>query len=417
MSQVEHQLRGAGDDRDDRGLATDRTDRSNVAVPHPDLVDRQRDREAAGVQQNRPLLDVERATVPDVNRIAINASQRPATVECIVVSMVDDRLPRDFHQTRLRRRPPRDFADPAELEQFWGQAWGAVDEVGPLRSVLVRTPGAEFGLVRENAYDPALDAFVDPDGRWYWTGSIPPDLRRVRTQHEGLVAALREEGVDVVIASPSRPDDIKAIYVRDPLTCVPGGIVVGRMSPEVRAGEEADIVPVVAAAGVPVLGTIGGRGTLEGGSVVKLRPGLMAVGRSIRVNQEGIDQLRGLVRPAGWEVMEIPIAGFSIHLDLHLAMIDSDLALVEPSGLPYDFLAWLEEQGFEVVWVHPDEAWGVNCLTLRPRRVLMSTDAPRTSERLEARGVEVVTVAYDELQRNGGGVHCSTMELRRDPAQ
>jgi hypothetical protein len=25
-------------------------------------------------------------------------------------------------------------------------------------------------------------------------------------------------------------------------------------------------------------------------------------------------------------------------------------------------------------------------------------------------------VPYDEIEKNGGGVHCSTMELRRDPA-
>ena len=31
--------------------------------------------------------------------------------------------------------------------------------------------------------------------------------------------------------------------------------------------------------------------------------------------------------------------------------------------------------------------------------------------------VEVGLVAYDELQNNGGGVHCSTMELIRDPAR
>ena len=41
---------------------------------------------------------------------------------------------------------------------------------------------------------------------------------------------------------------------------------------------------------------------------------------------------------------------------------------------------------------------------------------PRTIERLRAHGVEVVTVPYDEIQKGGGGVHCSTMELVRDPA-
>ena len=55
-------------------------------------------------------------------------------------------------------------------------------------------------------------------------------------------------------------------------------------------------------------------------------------------------------------------------------------------------------------------------LCLRPGRVLMAEGSPRTGERLEAAGVEVATVPYDEIHKNGGGVHCSTMELIREPA-
>jgi N-dimethylarginine dimethylaminohydrolase len=47
----------------------------------------------------------------------------------------------------------------------------------------------------------------------------------------------------------------------------------------------------------------------------------------------------------------------------------------------------------------------------------MAAGSPRTAERLSSAGVEVLLVAYDELQNNGGGVHCSTMELIREPAR
>ena len=46
----------------------------------------------------------------------------------------------------------------------------------------------------------------------------------------------------------------------------------------------------------------------------------------------------------------------------------------------------------------------------------MAEGSPRTAERLARAGVEVVTVPYDEIHKNGGGVHCSTMELVREPA-
>jgi N-dimethylarginine dimethylaminohydrolase len=110
------------------------------------------------------------------------------------------------------------------------------------------------------------------------------------------------------------------------------------------------------------------------------------------------------------------MCGYSIHLDGHFAMVDVDKALVDPTGLPYWFLDRLGELGIEGVWCHPDERWAINALAVRPGRIIMSDGNPRTAERLEQRGVEVVVVPYDEIEKNGGGVHCSTMELRRDPA-
>jgi N-dimethylarginine dimethylaminohydrolase len=46
--------------------------------------------------------------------------------------------------------------------------------------------------------------------------------------------------------------------------------------------------------------------------------------------------------------------------------------------------------------------------------VLMCDRYPQTAERLEQRGVAVVRIPYDEIQKNGGGIHCSTMELIRE---
>jgi N-dimethylarginine dimethylaminohydrolase len=118
----------------------------------------------------------------------------------------------------------------------------------------------------------------------------------------------------------------------------------------------------------------------------------------------------------GWELVTVPLPGYTIHLDLHLAMLDLDLALVDAAGLPYEFLTRLAAEGIRVLHAPPEEAWSVNLLALGPRRALMAEGSPRTVELLEAQGVAVRTVPYDELHKNGGGVHCSTMELVRDRA-
>lgn len=172
----------------------------------------------------------------------------------------------------------------------------------------------------------------------------------------------------------------------------------------------------VAGLGMPIVGTITGTGTLEGGSYCKLRPDLHVLGTSIRCNTEGAAQLKALLALMDVSLLVVPLPGWSIHIDLHLALVAPDRALVDAERLPYDFLQFLLDQGFELIEADPSEPWGLNLLCLEPGRVLMAGGTPRTAQRLSDRGIDVVTVAYDEIQKNGGGVHCSTMELVRDSA-
>ena len=146
----------------------------------------------------------------------------------------------------------------------------------------------------------------------------------------------------------------------------------------------------VAALGIPILQTIIGAGMLEGGTFVKLTPRVAAFGTSIRCNAEAAEQLRELLARMGIELIVVPMGGFSIHIDAHFGMVDVDKALVDAPGLPHWFLDRLAELGIEPIWCHPGEEWGINCLTVRPGRVIMPDDSPRTAELLERRGLEVV---------------------------
>jgi N-dimethylarginine dimethylaminohydrolase len=325
--------------------------------------------------------------------------------------------PYGYHLSLCPAEPEPPFDDPGEQVRVWGRPWGAADEVGPLRSVLVRAPRDEWRVVRADCWDERAQALVDPAGQWYWESKEAPDLARVRAQHAGLVAALEAEGVEVVHVDGDGPPHLtRPIYTRDPLLTVPGGAIIGRMAPGMRRGEERLVTQAVAAAGMPILATITGTGLVEGGSFAKLRRGVAAYGTSIRCNDEGARQLEEVLRRVGIELVVVPLGGYSIHIDGHLGLVSPELALVDAPGLPYWFLDRLNALGYELLHCPPGEEWAINSLVLRPGRVLMCEGYPRTAELLEGRGIEVVTIPYDEIQKGGGGIHCSTMELVREPA-
>ncbi|MEH3088471.1 MAG: arginine deiminase family protein [Microbacterium arborescens] len=302
-----------------------------------------------------------------------------------------------------------------EIEDVWGRKWGAADEVGKLRTVMMRRPSAGLQAVRADAYDAEMGAFVDPDRRWYWTGEELPDLDLVNAQYDGFVAALEAEGVEIVFAPDLDPSFTKAVYTRDPLVTVPGGAIIGRLAPRMRRSEEQSIAATVAGAGMPILGTVTGAGLAEGGSFVKVRPDLAFFGTSVRCNAEGGRQLGRILEPYGIRVQTVSLPGYLIHLDMCSVMLDDDLALVNPRLAPYDYMSALWDLGIETVDVHPDEEWSTNLLVTDRRRAIMPAHLERTAEMLaDAHGVEIIPIEFREILKNGGGLHCSTMELARD---
>ena len=55
-----------------------------------------------------------------------------------------------------------------------------------------------------------------------------------------------------------------------------------------------------------------------------------------------------------------------------------------------------------------------NCIALEPGKVLFSEKGVRTRKNLEKAGIEVIPVDISEINKLGGGIHCSTLPLLRD---
>ena len=310
------------------------------------------------------------------------------------------------------------FEEPDQQEAVWGRRWGCDNDVGRLRMVLMHRPGEEMGVIDPDKRIERLNSYGDEEGQtWYWRGDRLPDLAAQQAQHDALTAALRAEGVEVVLIDAAAPRRHKQIYTRDSCVGVQGGAIVTRLGPIVRRGEEAPVTRKLAEIGMPILRTVSGTGLMEGGSFVWLKPGVAVIGRSSRVNEAGARQVEGVLAEAGSRLIRVDLTGYRLHIDGALVMIDVDTAIVNPTQLPFWFLEEMAAMGIRTVEVHPDDAVGcLNCLAVRPGRVVMQAGlSPRTADRMDALGIEIVPVEYDLVYEGGGGIHCSTSPLIRDP--
>jgi N-dimethylarginine dimethylaminohydrolase len=312
--------------------------------------------------------------------------------------------------------PEPAFEEPAMLEKVWGRRWGVNNDVGRIRSVLVSRPGDEWQVMMQGGeFDEGAQAWIGPDKMWYWSDQERPDLHKAQTQHGGLVSALEEEGVEVVHLEQPLANMTKSVFTRDPAIIVNGGAIICRMGVSYRRGEELPFTRTLAKLGMPILHTVHGSGLMEGGSFVWLNPETAVVSIGHRCNTEGARQIGEVLKTLGVELLRVDNMGYGLHIDGSFVMVTDDLALAFIQDLPWWFLDRLKDLGIHILDADPrDGAFGVNCLSVRPGRVLMSAHAERSAALLEKAGIEVVLVEYDELHKGGGGIHCSTLPLTRD---
>jgi len=311
------------------------------------------------------------------------------------------------------------FEDAGRLARLWGRNWGCSNDVGQIRAVLMHRPGEEFNVIDRSKRIAATGSFGDLDAGWYWQSETIPSLTEMQAQHDALAELLRAEGAEVIYLEGVSGGRFKSVYTRDSAFAVHGGAIVGRLAPRMRHGEEPVVTRTLAKLGVPILRTIHGAGMVEGGSFAWLNDKTAVIGRGIRINDEGIAQVAEVLKYQGVELIVVDLRGYDIHIDGHFLMVDVDLAVIWPRGLPFSFLERLKQLGIRAVeMTAEDNSWIVNGLAVRPGRVIMPEGiSERTRAALESYGVEILTLPYDKVQLNGGGIHCSTCPLIRDPVR
>jgi dimethylargininase len=279
--------------------------------------------------------------------------------------------------------------------------YGCQSMTGALRRVLVRAPEAK-----------------DLHG-WRtcgWRGE--PDPTRIAAEHEAFCNVLDEAGAEVVYSESAAEGNPDAIFTYDPALVTDEGALLLRPGKECRRPEVEAMAGDLERAGVPVAGRLAGDEWAEGGDCCWLDERTLLVGCGYRTNEAGIARLRQLLPDVEVIAYDLPHwhgSGEVMHLMSLISPLAPDLAVVYAPLLPTRLAQLLEARGVELVEV-PDEEFasmGSNVLALAPRVALALEGNPRTRERMERAGVEVLTYRGEELSKGDGGPTCLTRPLLR----
>jgi arginine deiminase len=196
---------------------------------------------------------------------------------------------------------------------------------------------------------------------------------------------------------------------------------------------------------------------IEGGDVLLLAPGVIAVGVGERTTPAGVERFARQVFHAdlAHTVLAVPIAQerATMHLDTVCTMVDVDKIVMYPNvadslqAYPVTMVSDADDEGELVLRVGEAEPFlvaaakamqidtlhqidtgldpvtaereqwddGNNTLALAPRVAVAYERNDETNERLEEAGIEVVRIAGSELGSGRGGPRCMSCPISREP--
>lgn len=304
-------------------------------------------------------------------------------------------------------------------EEVWGTHFGVDNSVGKIRKILLHCPGEELNQLKDGSFVEEADARIlfDAKGRIrnYFKSKELPDIGLMQEQHNKMADILRGEGIEIVYLTDPASYWTNLTFTRDVALMLPKGAILTRFAMYFHQGDTVLTQKLLASMEIPILGAIQGKGTIEGGSFSLLDNKTAIIGRSVRINDEGIAQLRQLLSYQGIELIVVDMPAYYIHLDEAFVPVDKDKVLVSTFILPHWFLKMLRERGYQLIETDRDDPMLTNnCIALEPGKVLFSEKGIRTRKNLERAGVETIPVDISEINKLGGGIHCSTLPLWRE---
>jgi len=305
--------------------------------------------------------------------------------------------------------------------------FGVTHESADLKRVMVHHPGNELA---EANRDPVAHHF-----------ECAVDIKQFQSDHQMLMDALREAGVEVLDVGTLLADDKQMqglikhapnlVFTRDSSTVTEAGAVLFRMGLPSRRAETPIIRAAHEAAGTPIAHQMKEPMTFEGGGFALLEGKVAVAGLCDRATQSALDDLRNFLlnEQIVDQFIQLNMPKGCVHIDGEFAELPGKRAITLREALqakPADFytraeqwkgdyVEWLIDDGYDIIEINKQEALdaAANFLTVSQDLVIQYTGNDRVMKEVRERGIEVVQIPGDEMKRGCGGIHCMTCPVHR----
>lgn len=228
-----------------------------------------------------------------------------------------------------------------------------------------------------------------------------PDLETFLAHHADYITALRSTGATVVELDPlaNFPD---ACFVEDTALCLPQGAVLMRPGAPTRLGEVAEMKSALEAVYTHVHQIT--EGHIEGGDILVTEREIL-IGLSARTDVIGVESLKRITAPWSHKLRMVHTPAGVLHFKTDCSLLDAETILstklLDASGC---------FEGYRVIHVEDGEEACANAIRFNDL-VLMPAGFPRTADKLDKAGYNVVEIGNSEAAKIDGGLSCLSLRL------
>lgn len=306
-------------------------------------------------------------------------------------------------------------------------SYGINHESGTLKRVMVHQPGKELELANN---DPVIHHFEQP-----------VNIKRFISDHQELVNALHEVGVETLLVRNLIADNKEAlqqsykapnlVFVRDSSSMTNNGAILFRMGLPSRRVETPVIEAAHDANGVPIILKMEAPESFEGGGIALLEDSAAVAGLCDRTTQGALNQMGDYLLEKKlidlWIQINMPEG--IVHIDGEFCELPGKIALIHPGVIEKvptifqtrterwegNFSEWLLENNWDIIEISDQECldMAANFLTVDKDLAFHYTGNSRVMQECNERGIYVVQIPGEEMRKGMGGIHCMTCPLLR----